>query len=203
MNNNGIADENEFEPTIFDGEYVIMTIPTEELYPAIDLKTNTRWKLNFANIFKDGFLSSLLSPVTTETSWRIEENSRQTDLKKIYLLDLSSFQDEKTTVRGANQVMQDIFLFENSTELSFRFRYQQRKTLNQYFSAAEKGYYRERSIRINFKMVEEINNQTDIVFEDDNLTTAASSNRNRLVNNSNISSEFSYRPEKILRWVSE
>lgn len=196
LNNNGIADENEFEPTLFDGEYIIMTIPTEELYPVIDLKTNTRWKINFANIFKDGITGTLLSPVTTETSWRIEENSRQTDLKKIYLLDLGSFQDEKTTVRGSNQIQQDIFLFENDPALSFRFRYTQRKSLNQYFAAAEKGYYRERSIRINFKMIEEINNQTDIIFEDDNLRTAVTSNRNRLVTNSNISSDFSYRPEK-------
>jgi hypothetical protein len=196
LNNNGIADENEFEPTLFDGEYIVTTVPTEELYPVIDLKTNTRWKVNLGSIFQDGFLNTALKPVTTETSWRIEENSRQTDLKKVYLLDLSSFQDENTTIRGTNQIQQDIFLFENDPALSFRFRYTQRKSLNQYFSAAERGYYRERSIRINFKMVEEISNQTDIVFEDDNLQTAVTSNRNRLVTNSNASSEFSYRPEK-------
>jgi len=196
LNNNGIADENEFEPTMFDGEFVIMTIPTEELYPVIDLKTSTRWKINFANLFKDGIAGTLLSPVTTETSWRIEENSRQPDLKKIYLLDLNSFQDENTTVRGTNQIQQDLFLFENDPALSFRFRYTQRKSLNQYFASAERGYYRERSIRINFKMIEEITNQTDIVFEDDNLRAAIVSNRNRLVTNSNISSDFSYRPEK-------
>lgn len=195
-NNNGLADENEFEPTLFDGDFSILTIPTEELYPVIDLKTSSRWKVNFSSIFKNGIAAAIFKPVSTETSWRIEENSRQTDLKKIYLLDLSSFQDEKNTIRGTNLIQQDIFLFENDPFLSFRFRYTQRTSLNQYFSSAEKGYYRERSMRVNFKMVEEITNQTDIVFEDDNLNAASTSNRNRLVFNQNVSTEFSYRPEK-------
>ncbi len=47
LNNNGIADENEFEPTTFDGDYIQVTIPTDQLFPVIDLKTSTRWKTNF------------------------------------------------------------------------------------------------------------------------------------------------------------
>ena len=50
LNNNGIADENEFEPALFDGDYVQVTLPTDELYPVIDLKTSTRWKINFSEL---------------------------------------------------------------------------------------------------------------------------------------------------------
>ncbi len=50
LNNNGIADENEFEPTLFDGDFIQVTLPTDEFFPVIDLKTSTRWKLNFSEL---------------------------------------------------------------------------------------------------------------------------------------------------------
>ena len=53
LNNNGIADENEFEPTLFDGEFIQITLPTEELFPVIDLKTSTRWKVEFGKLFSE------------------------------------------------------------------------------------------------------------------------------------------------------
>jgi len=196
LNNNGIADENEFEPTLFDGDYVVTTVPTQELYPVIDLKTSTRWKIKWGDFAKTGTMNTILKSVTSETSWKIEENSTDTDLKNIYLLKLNTFQNEKNTIHGSNTVQQDVFLFENDPALSFRFRYSQRKSLSQYYTSAERGYYRERSVRINFKMVEEISNQTDILYEDNNILAGASSNRNMIVNNSSLTSDFSYRPEK-------
>ncbi len=38
LNNNGIGDENEFEPSLFDADYIQVTLPTDELFPVIDLK---------------------------------------------------------------------------------------------------------------------------------------------------------------------
>jgi hypothetical protein len=51
LNNNGVADENEFEPTIYDGDYILVTVPTDKLYPVINLKTSTNWKLEFDKMF--------------------------------------------------------------------------------------------------------------------------------------------------------
>ena len=45
LNNNGIGDENEFEPTTYDGDYILTTVPTQELYPVIDLKQARAGKL--------------------------------------------------------------------------------------------------------------------------------------------------------------
>jgi len=60
----------------------------------------------------------------------------------------------------------------------------------------EKGYNRERSIRIRFKMVEEISNQTDYLNEIDNVSAPLNSNRARMLTSDNISSDFSYRPDR-------
>ncbi|MCK7517380.1 MAG: hypothetical protein MZV64_06485 [Ignavibacteriales bacterium] len=80
LNNNGITDENEFEPTLFDGEFIQITLPTEELFPVIDLKTSTRWKIEFGKLFSDqsGF-KDILDALSSETYWRVEENSKETD----------------------------------------------------------------------------------------------------------------------------
>ncbi len=72
---------------------------------------------------KRNFLSSVLKAISTETLWRIEENSKDTKYSNIYLLRLSTFQNEATTIRGSNLLQQDFFLFENEQDLSFRFRY--------------------------------------------------------------------------------
>lgn len=199
LNNNGIADENEFEPTLFDGDFIVVTIPTDELFPVIDLKTSTRWKTDFSRSLNDkSFLSSVLKAISTETLWRIEENSKDTKYSNIYLLKLSTFQNEATTIRGSNLIQQDFFIFENSQDLSFRLRFIERSNLNDFNRGFERGYFRERSLRVKFRMVEEITNQTDITNVVDNLSSQVSSNRVRRLNSNFITSDFSYRPVRTL-----
>lgn len=197
LNNNGIADEEEFEPTIYDGDYIQVTLPTDELFPVIDLKTSTRWKINFAELTdKNSFLGKAISAISSETFWRIEENSRESDYANIYLLKLSTFLNETNTIRGSNFIQQDVFLFENDQELSLRFRYSQQNGLVEYSNGHEKSYKRERSLRIKFKMVKELSNQTDLVNQNDDVNGIISSNRIRQITTNNIISEFSYRPNR-------
>ncbi len=195
LNNNGIADDSEFEPTLFDGDYVLITFPTDELFPVINLKTNTRWKIQYADIFdKNTFIGTVLEPLSTETSWRIEEITREEDLSKIYLLQLNFFQQEGVTIRGANFFQQDIFINENRQDLSFRFRYSQRLAMSEFNTGVENGYNRERSLRIRFKMIKEVSNQTDFVNLTDNVSAPEPSTRNRQILDNNITTDFSYRP---------
>jgi hypothetical protein len=197
LNNNGIADENEFEPTLFDGDFIQVTLPTDELFPVIDLKTSTRWKINFSELVDNkSFIGKVISPLSSETFWKVEENSRDLNYANIYLLKLSTFQNENTTIRGSNYIQQDIFIFENDQELSFRLRFTQRKALNEFSSGFERYYNREQSLRIKFRMVKEISNQTDFVNQIDNVSAPINSNRIREINSNNIISEFSYRPDK-------
>jgi hypothetical protein len=197
LNNNGIADANEFQSTLYDGDYVQMYIPTDQLYPIIDLKTNTQWDFDFSKVFTgNSFYDDVLSSFSTETQWRVEEESQEPNYSKIYLLKFRYFLNDSTTLNGSNYFQQDVFLFRNHQDLSMRFRYLQRKGLNQYSSGVERSYNRERSLRINFKMVKEISNQTDLVNSDDNLIAPAGSNDIREVTSNTISSDFSYRPEQ-------
>ena len=101
LNNNGIADENEFEPTVYDGNYILITVPTDKLYPIIDLKTSSKWKINFYDMFTGrSFMEKFAKIFSTETDWKVEENSQEDDYKKIYLLHFSDFQNPDKTIRG-------------------------------------------------------------------------------------------------------
>ncbi len=195
LNNNGIADENEFELTVYDGDYVLVTLPSDELFPVINLKMNTRWKIQYADIFdRNTFIGAILQPISTETVWRIEEITRETELSRIYFLKLNYFQQEGTTIRGTNYVQNDVYINENRQDLSFRFRYTQRTGMNEYNTGVENSYNRERSLRIRFRLVKEISNQTDIANFTDNLSSPQSSTRNRQITDNNLTTDFSYRP---------
>jgi len=197
LNGNGVADESEFVPTLYDGDYILVTIPSDELFPVIDLKTNTRWKIKYADIFnKNSLAGAILKPLSSETVWRIEEITREEDLSKIYLMQLEYFQQKGVTIRGSNFFQQDLWVNENKQELSFRFRYAQRFSMNEFNTGVEQGYNRERSLRIRFRMVKELSNQTDFVNLTDNVTAPETSTRSRIVSDNNLTSDFSYRPER-------
>ncbi len=197
LNNNGVADQNEFEPTLYNGDYILTTIPTDQLYPIIDLKTNTQWDVDFAKIFtENSAVDEILSAFSTETIWRIEENSQDQNYSHIYFLKFRYFLNDKNTLNGSNYFQQDLYLFRNHEDFSMRLRYLQTKGLNQYSSGVERSYHRERSLRINFKMVKEISNQTDIVNSNDNVIAPLTSNDVREVTSNTLSTDFSYRPEQ-------
>ena len=141
-------------------------------------------------------LSKILNPFSSETFWRVEENSREEDYKKIYLLKFSYFQNEDKTIRGSNYIQQDFFVFENDQEFSLRLRFAERKSLNQFSGGVERAYNRERSLRIRFKMIKEMSNQTDVANISDNVAAPVTSNRRRMITGNNITTDFSYRPER-------
>jgi hypothetical protein len=195
LNENGIAEESEFQLTSYDGEYIVVTTQTDELYPVIDLKMNTRWKLSFEKIITGkSLLSKMAKAISTETSWRVEENSKAEDTRQIYLMNLSKFLNDSTTVSGSQVFQNDFNLFQNSNDFSIRLRYLQRKNLSQYSTGIEKGFYKERGIRVKVRLIKEITNQTEFINETDNLISPEVTNRARTVSTNDLSTEFSYRP---------
>ncbi|RMD49438.1 MAG: hypothetical protein D6830_04885, partial [Ignavibacteria bacterium] len=195
LNNNGIADEEEFEQSIYDADYILTTIPTDELFPVITLKTNFRWRLNFERLTKEKSIwGKILSSLSTESVVRIDEKSEESELRKIYLMNSSSLLNDSTTLNGSQFQQHDLYILKRNRELSFRIRFQERKNLNQYSSGLSRSYYRLNNFRMKFRMVEEINNQTDINFITDNNVSPAVSKRSREIFTKEFVSDFSYRP---------
>ncbi|MDD8016746.1 MAG: hypothetical protein PHP42_00075 [Bacteroidota bacterium] len=202
-NGNGVVDlddEREFRPDRYDGEYNAIALNSESLIPIINLKSSTRVKISPARIIKNASapVEKFLSVFSTETFVRIEERSTEPKTEYIYYLNFTHFLNPATTLIGSQFAQQDLFLFENNPDYSFRFRFNQRKGLSQYSTGGEWNYSRERSIRSRFQVANDISNQTDVVFKDDNALSASLINQPRQIQSSLLSTDFSYRPEQNL-----
>ena len=200
INHNGIADPDEFVPARFDGDYVALTVPTDAMFPIIDLKTSARVRFTAARFLKrgNGFAGDALAAISTETYVRIEEKSSEHDLKEIYLLNLNRFLQDSTTLAGSQLFTQDLFLFEGQTLFSLRGRYSQTHGLINFAGGIEHSYGRERSIRLRWQLVPEISNQLDYVNKTDRVSSQEISTRIHDILSNSVTFDVSYRPEQNL-----
>jgi hypothetical protein len=196
VNGNGIVDENDFELTTYDGDYIVVYIPSDQLYPVADLKASVRLKLQPSRLIPvaSTWLSKALRSISTETYVRVDERSEDADTKHIYLLEFSHFLDDQTTLAGSQQITQDVFLFENNSDLSFRFRYNERYGLTQFVTSIERTFQEERSVRVRSQLVQEISNQTDFINKNDRMISSSQSSEERDLVSNELISDFSYRP---------
>ncbi len=197
LNGNGVPEDDEFELTRFDGDYIVIYAPGDQLFPVLDLKTAFRLRMEPSRILRQPStrIERLLNAFSNETVIRIEEKSTESDTKEIYLLNLRRFQDDKTTIAGSRSFSNDLFLFEHRADFSARFRYSERTSLVQLLSATEKSYGLERSVRIRTQLVPEIGNETELVNKIDRVLASSPTTRERDVLANSLSSDFSYRPE--------
>ena len=200
INGNTIADDDEFELTRFDGDFVSIYVPSDQLYPVVDLKTSLRLRLQPARLFSasGSGVERLLRAISTETYVRIDEKSREPDVKQIYLMNFRRFQNDETTIAGSNQLTQDIHVFEHHPDLSFRFRFGERTGMVQLVGVNERSYQKERSVRVRSQLVREIGNQTDYANKIDRVSSTGSSLRVRDLTSDVLTTDFSYRPQREL-----
>ena len=198
LNNNGLADESEFVLTRFDGDFVAVTVPTDELVPVIDLKTGLRLRFNPARLFPKAStgVEKALSIISGETYMRVDEKSTERDLKQIYLLHFSRFQNDTTTIAGVQLFTQDLYFFEGQQAFSARLRYSQQNGLQNFSGGDERSYVRERSLRLRWQLVSEISNQVDFVNRLDRLASAPISPRARDILSNDLMFDLSYRPRQ-------
>jgi hypothetical protein len=197
LNANGVQDENEFEPTRFDGDYVLLTVPTDELYPVIDLRSSARLELNPSRILprnSHSILMDALNTLSSETSVRVEEKSSDPKTSNIYFLRMGTFMNDSTTIRGFTSFRQDLFVFDQRPDFSLRFRFDERRSFTQYSAANERGYKREQSVRLRTQLVREIGIQADAALIRDDVACTQYSNRARAIDGTTFAVDFSYRP---------
>lgn len=196
LNQNGIADDDEFEQTRFDGEYVAIYVPSDQFVPVVDLKTGVRLRFTPSKLIarRESFVEKALASLSTETVARVEEKSSEPDARQIYFLHLSKFLNDSTTITGTNLFTQDVYLFEADPTFSLRFRFNQHEGLLRLVGSIEKSYMCERSVRMRTQLLKEIGNQTEFTNKIDALNSSIDSPRERDLHSNALKTEFSYRP---------
>ncbi|MCX6135213.1 MAG: hypothetical protein NTU47_15495 [Ignavibacteriales bacterium] len=196
VNQNGIADESEFELARFDGEFVAIYVPGDRFVPVVDLRTGVRLRFTPSKLFpqRHSILEKVLASLSTETVARVEEKSTEPDASQIYSLRLSRFLSDSTTIAGTNLFTQDVYLFESDPTFSLRLRFNQRESLLRLVGSVEKTYMGERSARLRTQLLKEIGNQTEFSSKVDQMNSSIDSPRERDLQSTALKTEFSYRP---------
>ncbi len=195
-NGNGVQDVDEFEPTRFDGDYVMVLLPSQTLVPTIDVRTGLRVALTPSIIWSAGtsWWKDLLRNLGSETTLRIEEKSTDPVLSHVTLLRTSGFLNDSTTIRGFQTIRQDLLLFDQNPEFSIRLRTDHSRALTQFASATERSYRRENSIRLKSQLVREIGLNLELASSTDRLSSGEMSNRSRDIEAMQASGDLAYRP---------
>lgn len=200
LNGNGRADVEEFVLARYsdEGEYILITLPSEQLYPTTDLRTSARLRLAPASLVSSDDLSfgaEFLRGISTETIIRLEERSTLEDEKRIFLLDLSKFRQDSTTLAGLYELDQSIDLFQNDPAHSYRLRFFERTMAQQFTTGLERTYRAERSIRGRFRLSSAISNETMLrSLTDLALTRSQSFTQPYNVSGLGVETEWSYHP---------
>lgn len=181
-----------------DGEYLLFILPSGKFEPVTTIQSVWRLNLDPGRYWKKKSdpLSNLLCYISSETYFRVEEESQEKDLWALYLLDLSKFQGDNT-VRGSSQLNQDVHLLRRNRKLSFRLRYRYRKSSsNQFLEAGENENRKteEIGLRANWRLLNKLKGQTELRNRNTFRLSAANTLRNRDILGWYGNQNLSYRP---------
>ena len=196
LNGNGVQDENEFELVNYDGDYIRLVLSTDQTYPTTDLQASSGINLDPSKIFKktEGLLKETVENITFDTYLNVSEKSKDPNQKNVYLLRLSTFQNDVNTISGSNSLQQDVNLFKNNKYFGFRLRFIQRKGFNQYYSGNERALGIERSVRLRLSFTPDLTLITDYVSESDRNSAPQLQIRNWNIGAKSVISELTYVP---------
>jgi hypothetical protein len=197
LNNNSIQDENEFQLVNFDGNYIKLNIPTDEFFPTVDLKTFARIYMKpsrYFNMAGNSFFADVINNFTSETSYRIEEKSKDPNTNNLYFLRFNTFLNDSNTLSGTQIFQQDFNFFENNQAYSFRLRFLQTKGFSQFSSGNERLLNIQRSARLKIGLTDDITTQIEYANKTDKNTAPLNSIRNRDILSDEFLTDIAYRP---------
>jgi len=197
LNGNGLQDENEFVLVNFEGDYIRIVRPTDQLYPTTDLQSSVNLNLVPSRVFgsmKNGIVKDIVNNLTFDTYLSVAEKSKDPEQKNVYLLKLSTFQNDENTISGFNNIQQDIGIFENHEYFGIKLRFVQRRGFNQYFSGNERQLNVDRSARLRLSFTSDITLITDYISGIQRNLAPSSSIRNWDINSEGVASEMIYKP---------
>ncbi len=196
LNSNGVIDEPDFRPVRYDGDYVLLTLPTDSLVPVLNLRSSVRFRFDLSRLFTPGGWQGpgFLSPLSGETYVRVEEKSADTVRGNVYLLKLGTFRRPATTLQGTLLFLQELNLFESDPRFSMKVRFQQRRGFTRLSGGDEAVYSRERGARFRWSLGAELSNQVEFRHQTDAVAGTRESVRNRSVHSTSVDLEWTYRP---------
>ncbi len=201
LNHNGKPDAYEFaissDPN--QNDFILVTLPTEQLFPTTNLRSNFRLHIDPRDLFglqhPTAWWQFALANISSESSIKLEETSTDTNPSDIYFFHLSHFRNDSTTINGIMELGQDFNIMENNPNESFLLHYLERESAAQYNTGLQSAFQAERSIRGRFRPSFEFSNETTISSTTDQSTgDSLSVNPPHNTESLGITTNWSYHP---------
>ncbi|MFI5201936.1 MAG: hypothetical protein ACHQNE_06085, partial [Candidatus Kapaibacterium sp.] len=176
LNHNGKPDPNEFAPSPYpeNNDFILVTIPTTQLFPTTNLRSNFRLHVDPRDLFglqkPTSWWQSAVANISSESYIKIEETSTDTNASDIYFFHLSHFRNDSSTINGTMEIGQDFNILENDADESYRLHYLERESAAQYTTGLQHSFQTERSVRGRFRPSFEFSNETTLSSTTDQST---------------------------------
>ncbi|MCA9743285.1 hypothetical protein KC734_17220 [candidate division KSB1 bacterium] len=185
------------------GDFILRLVPTEDFLPVAELRSrfNLRLRPNLAyrKLENPSRWQKMLSALSSETTLRIEEKSRDPEVSEIYLFNFSHFQNSEFTLFGTIALTQDFYLFENQRNFSLRYRLASSKDLNNQFLEGEQRRRQiQHELRLNTALSAEVAGQVELIRNIEDRRFAQAGRADRLVCGWRGEGDLSWRPRSRL-----
>ncbi len=185
-----------------DGNYLLFILPSGQFEPVTNFQSSMRMRFDPYKYWRneDDFYKNLFSKISGESYFRVEEETKEPDVRSIYFLNLNKFQGNYT-IRGIIQFDQDFYIMRHNRHLSFRLRYRYRDSrFNQYLDPRENEdrQISERGIRMDWRVVKNIRSQSEVRQKFNIRNSEANILRNRDITGIYYDQKISFRPA--VRW---
>ena len=182
-----------------NGNYVLFVLPTGNFEPITQLGTSIRLLLDPRRTLKkpQAALAKILTQFSSDSYFRIEEESKDETLSNLYFIKYSTFQGP-STLKGSIVYNQDLWFMRQNRDHSFRLRYRYRDDLFNQFLDPNDNENRlsiERSIWANYRIIEQLKAQSSVKNVVTLRNNPANEARNRDINSFIFNQNFSFRPD--------
>lgn len=133
-NEDGVQQIDEFFPELSpnEGIFVRQFLPSDDLFPVIDMKARFRNEIKPLKFLGDGTeLNRILSNMQLRSRIDITENSTTEELSDVYLLRLNTFRNDSTTVQGRLIWEKELDILPATQKADVRLGYNESRSLNQ------------------------------------------------------------------------
>jgi len=154
-NADGVQQIEEFFPEVSanEGTFIKQFIPSDELFPTVDLSVRFRNQVQPFDLFDMN--NTWLRQLIFRTRVNISESSTTQNLSDIYLLKLETFRDDSTTLNGRIFWEQEIDLFPDAEKIDLSARFNQNRALNRLSSELQnvfnEGFFISTAVRPKWK----------------------------------------------------
>lgn len=181
LNDDGVEQLDEFflELTPNEGTYIRQLLPSDELFPVIDLRVRLRNEIKpFGYLRAEGNLNRFLNQITLRSRFDIAENSTTSEIRDIYFLNISTFRDSATTIQGRFALEKELDLFPEFNKYDLSIRYNQLRSLVRRSSELQTLYQDAFAVDMGYEITSTIEGESKIVSATNRTTSNSISNRN-------------------------